>query len=384
MKRAVCLAILWMVLFLGGCAVSPEEGSDHVIEVQHQTQHEVTKINTPTFTEIEYGYAYGTLDEEKRQLYQEMLFGLKRSEAVELSVADDSEIDQVFECVMADHPELFYVDGYNTRIYKRGDKIEKIIFEGTWLMEREQAERTLEQIQKAAGEWLWAMEPGIDDYSKVKYLYETIIANTDYDVEANDGQNIQSVFLNCRSVCQGYAKAFQFLCLQANIPCVRISGTANGQGHAWTAVQIEGEWYHVDPTWGDAAYQLNGEQEPAEEALPSVNYDYLCVTTEMIQRTHQPASTVRWPVCTSTKSQYYRREGLYLENADLEQVKKILEKGYAKNAEYITFQCGNKQVYQELFSLLITGQKIFDLISADRISYSDSEEYLTFTFWLPE
>ena len=60
-----------------------------------------------------------------------------------------------------------------------------------------------------------------------------------------------------RVVCEGYAKMFQILCSQFEIPCVLVSGlamTADGswESHMWNEVKLEnGLWYLVDTTWDD-------------------------------------------------------------------------------------------------------------------------------------
>ena len=60
-----------------------------------------------------------------------------------------------------------------------------------------------------------------------------------------------------RVVCEGYAKMFQILCSQFEIPCVLVSGlamTADGswESHMWNEVKLEnGLWYLADTTWDD-------------------------------------------------------------------------------------------------------------------------------------
>ena len=55
-----------------------------------------------------------------------------------------------------------------------------------------------------------------------------------------------------RAVCQGYSDAVKIICDYYGIPCVCISGTSDGGGHMWNAIQMEdGKWYFVDLTWDD-------------------------------------------------------------------------------------------------------------------------------------
>lgn len=330
-------------------------------------------------------YAFSTLEsQEERRLYEEVLSSLlKRDGETELSTLSIELIDPVFQCVMADHPEIFYVDGYTSTTYKLGNSLRRITFSGDYTLEEEEIIRRTELLNEAAESWMKGMPQDADAYEKAKYLYEYLIGHTEYERGVADSQNICSVLLNGRSVCQGYAKTFQWLCQRAGVSALLATGRANGGGHAWTVIELDGEWYHVDPTWGDASY-LGGEGAYPETAYPAINYDYFCVTTKQIERTHELAQAQKLPICTAVENQYYRREGLYLETADPVQIERIFADAVEREEAAVSFQCADDSVFEQVYRMLIEEQKVFDYLpNADgKAAYANSPEQRTFSFWL--
>lgn len=331
-------------------------------------------------------YAFSTLEVTQQNLYAEILFALTGYvEEMEVSTLDTEEIDKIFQCVLMDHPEIFYADGYTFIKYTLGEEIKKITFTGTYLYSKEEKEQREVWLEEAAASILQGIPEGASDYEKVKYIYETIIRGTEYRLDSVDNQNICSVLLNKASVCQGYAKTAQYLLEQLGIPCTLVIGTVdNGEGHAWNLVRIDGEWYYMDATWGDAYYLFEeGGYGQLQGEISGINYDYLCVTTAQINRTHTLNPLVPLPECTATRDNYYVQEGAYFERADLEKLEQLIIRYREQGKEAVTLKCAASEVYEELIQKLIKEQMIFHYLEAENgsIMYTNSADQLSLTFW---
>lgn len=332
-------------------------------------------------------YAYNQLTQEEQNIYIEILRSLLEFEDnVELPGLDNDEISRVFQCVLNDHPEIFYVSGYSYTQYTLADIPKKLTFTGTYSMDREEVEKKQELIENYVNQCFAGIPEDADEYETVKYIYEYLIEHTEYDASAEDSQNICSVFMDGRSVCQGYAKATQYLLQQAGICANLVLGrVSTGEGHAWNLVKIDGNWYYIDTTWGDASYRMgNGDEVFPERKVPAVNYDYLCVTTAQIAATHIIDNVVELPLCTSMEANYYVREGLYFTAVDEEQLTGIFNDGYDKGSAYVTLKCASKEVYDEMYEKLIYNQEIFHYLDCPDgiVSYTDSDEQCSMSFWL--
>lgn len=127
-------------------------------------------------------------------------------------------------------------------------------------------------------------DDSMSDLHKIKAIYEWLIINVYYDnavaypdLSTQTGQlaakkpylfdafYLEGV-LRGAAVCDGLSKAYAVMCAIEGIDCVRVAGEqydfddseAQSAGHAWNKVQIMGEWYLSDSTWGNQVVTLSG------------------------------------------------------------------------------------------------------------------------------
>lgn len=338
-------------------------------------------------------YCYDMLNADE-QLWYEDIFAILDGMCKDVVLTKEGNttvgergIDKIFQCVMNDHPELFYVKGYNYTLYTYGDVLDKISFSGNYTMDSAQKEKRLVQINRVVDECLSHISMEASDYEKVKYVYEYLVSNTEYNQDAPDNQNIYSVFVGKQSVCQGYAKATQFLLQKLGIQCTLVIGNVVGvrdEGHAWNLVRVDGQYYYVDTTWGDPSYQTMEPDQISAASLPQITYDYLCVTTEELKKTHVIDNVVPMPLCVATEANYYVMEGAYFSSYDENSVTAFFEKGYEEGKRDVTLKCADSSVYNEFYEQLITKQKIFQFLNSPDgvVAYVENPDKRSLTFWL--
>ncbi|MDO4803191.1 MAG: transglutaminase domain-containing protein [Lachnospiraceae bacterium] len=304
-------------------------------------EDEVTEVPTEGLS----GFYYGQLSENRQKVYDQLYTGIsERKSEFFIYADDDGDCGPALNALVCDHPEFFWIDG-NASIYGyEGPGAKKITLE--FNIDAAQIDYVQAVINEAVQEYIYTLPEDASSYQKVKAAYDYVIRRADYQLNAPQAQNIQSVFLSGQSVCAGYTRAFQYLLSKVGIYSAYIAGTVEHNGvlesHAWSMVDIDGTNYLVDVTWGDPNY----EGSDVEGKMPDILYNYLCLTTEDMERaTHIPDPSFNYPVCESRDYNYYLLNGYYYEYFDREAVAYALNSAVENGGTSAHFKFSNFDEY---------------------------------------
>ena len=125
------------------------------------------------------------------------------------------------------------------------------------------------------------VKPGMTKLQIAKALHDWVIGKVDYDSADTDAPRNHcdvSIFLNNKTVCDGYARGYSILMKEAGFD---ESYYSNGV-HAWNKIKIDNLCFNVDTTWDDSAkpdyewFMLSGKEFVEKEAVnhKGANDDY--------------------------------------------------------------------------------------------------------------
>lgn len=267
-------------------------------------------------------YQYSTMTATEKQLYNTLVAGIENLQneipVSGISIGTDAGM-ALFYRVMADHPEYFWVSrkvsvSYDPRtmkvqsfvvLYTDGEKADSIggNSKPVAVADREKIIAKRTALNEKIGQIMGSIPANYPEIDREKLIYDYIVTHLQYDSVAA-GQNlpvdsilphaydIYGAAIEGKAVCEGYSKLFQYLCYHTGINVAQISGTANGGGHMWNAVELDGDWYEIDVTWGDGSDAL-------------IYYKYFNLThTQMAQDHTADPSKNPFPQCNGTKYRY--------------------------------------------------------------------------------
>ena len=234
-----------------------------------------------------------------------------------------------------------------TITYYPGDNVASAYLSGdkTHLTEDELA------LYDAAVAWLEEyITEEMTDYDKCVTIYNYLSGNVQYSNDLLNALNTSFKFdrgitaygamIDHLTICQGYADAFDMLTSMLGMNCTQICGKGGGEPHNWNMIELDGNWYHVDCTWG-AAY--GGVDNTCTKA-------YLFCSDGQIGRTHT-WDREAYPDAADDSQFYYAKYDLYVtDEAELEEkVGAKLRSG--EQVDVLVKNLGEKQVKDYVQSL---------------------------------
>ena len=223
----------------------------------------------------------------------------------------DIDIQKVYRSIIWDCPELYYVayDDLSLGL----DAIISIGADTPTYTDDEICE-----INKLLYGILHNFDHITDPFELELEVHDYIVRSFDYSDTYEQGteheeREFQEIFTPVgliktgRAVCYGISRLAQFIFQRRGLEVANVLADAgspdNKCGHAWLAIKLGGNWYHLDVTYN--------ESSSTDIDIPQ--YCYFNVTDEDVRDTHFHSLDEECPdiVCNSTEYNYYHKMGLY-------------------------------------------------------------------------
>ena len=323
-----------------------EESTDDYFDFDDFYYDEIT--TTPAFdASASLDYARKQLSGAEAELYDMLYASFSNKEFTIVNGLDavtPEKAQEVINYIMLDHPELFWLDGGlswtedNDTGYLQKIELNQdygFICEPSKIASLEAA------AFKAADEIIAQAENLGSDYEKAIFVHDLLVDKLTYSTSLVDrrfslpkdtpeptdisiGCSMYGALVDNLTVCEGYARAYQYIMKEMGIECTYIGGESHGEGHAWNLIRLDGEYYYVDVTWDDPVPQAGQEE--------SLWHTYAFVTSEQFNKDHTPEiGDITLPVATATKCNYYRVNGIWMDSYSYEAAKTCIKNCFDKN-----------------------------------------------------
>ncbi len=272
-------------------SIENQESNNKVnsIQTSKETKIDVSTGSTTKTEEKEYEnkYLYSQLSDYGKIIYKklyenkenlktgtyELEFGNAFYDILSQENGSDvlqEEYQTAIEAFTYDNPDVFYLDV--TKMYINIETIQKVFStkynvyinnakDTTYLLDgftsKAQIDQCESQIKDVKTQILKEIQ-GRNDVEKMRYIHDYLIDTIEYEqtVSENNIYNIYGALVLKTCVCEGYAKALQYLLNEAELENIIVTGTATNsdgktENHAWNYVNIDEKWYAIDTTWDD-------------------------------------------------------------------------------------------------------------------------------------
>lgn len=304
---------------------------------------------------------------------------------------DQDLVSLISDIIFYEDSLAFNVKGVSYVVYQGQNKTE---FDLSYSFNQESADKMMKKMDAVAEKVISKFDEDTSTYNKILYIHDYIVGHTVYDESLNSAHSAYGSMIVGKSVCEGYARAFGYICSKAGIKTVNVVGRATAddghtENHMWNRVYLKKQWYDIDLTWDD----------PVMPYVENKSYKYFLPGSATFANSHKPCNTsLTYPKATDdTSMNYYARKKLVAEDNSsaysllVSQIAKAAKSGHSvatiKLSDSTSFNSFKnyleKNEYEKLFSLLSDANKKTSVkIVTDRFyGYIDDRNSLTVTVY---
>ena len=225
------------------------------------------------------------------------------------------DFSKVYDAVIWDFPELFYVSNNKMRYDAEGYYME---FGGS---PNDYTDQEIDEINAWLDKFYHKFDHITDDFELEVAVHDYILNCFEYEYEDDklEGRSFEEIYTvvgfmkTNEGVCAAFARLMHYVLSRRGIPVANIIANvfnedgSLGELHSWLAVKLGGNYYHVDITFN--------ESDSKTPITPQ--HMYFNLTDEEI-KADRDFSHESFPgiVCNCTDYNYYRKMGLYFEDCE--------------------------------------------------------------------
>ena len=277
MKKTIALLICLALLFaLPGCGATSteempddatiEENTEETEEQGIEQEDAVEEVEEPE--EVGSHYTFQTkvtssfIEDMYGQSYIDTWYNL-----VDAVMAGETTFNcpdsTTFDWVLGQFPTMCFpvLEGM---IYNDGDPDDPVV-DGkgkiAYAIPYDELKKKIDDFSKLIEDILnEALKDDYSDFEKALALYEYVCTHYQYDLESEaqmadiyvDWLSCYRLFTEGLGVCGDIATAYNYLLMQAGVDAAGIGGNTieDGVGHQWSYINLNGHYYHIDPTFG--------------------------------------------------------------------------------------------------------------------------------------
>ncbi len=348
LTRALCLIVcLLLAAGAGGCAlkelIMPEFKGDTSLLLTVGSPHK---------------HYFARLSDTEKTAYNAILSVIHTfPESVEVPSMTREELNRMYEALLYDNPELFFISGETVmRQVKR-----RAYVYPDYRLDATDYDAMFRKCGEIASQIADDARAEKSVFARERLVHDRLIASCSYsDDEENIFRNtIYGTLCGGEAACEGYAKTAKYLFDMLDIPCFVVHGYSTPPGsrtesHMWNAVQLDEEWYHLDLTWDDPVLDKGGE---------IISYSYFNVTDEAIRRTHTEFDA--GVACTAEKYNFFVHEKLLFKKFGDDEIKRAASfAAKTINAGSGGFQLrfADKKTFEDAQKTLFDKEKVYSLL----------------------
>ena len=218
---------------------------------------------------------------------------------------DVKYIDAVAEFIRDEMYDMFHVNTETMQFYYYTDTNRMVEVEVEYIFTAKQQQEGLQKCKNAVEKLVRGIKGNskLSEVEKALLLHDRLALYCEYDY-ANfiadkskyNVYTIYGVFVDRVAVCQGYSVAYKMLLNEVGIDSYVVNSVK--LDHAWNIVYIGGKPYHVDVTWDDAVWDMNGR----------VNHDNFLRSNAGIVESGHTANDYDTPAKYSTYENMYWKD----------------------------------------------------------------------------